>query len=450
MEPGTMQARKIGWWERNKEAFFPVPLIGACGAAVFVVASRTARIGFRGAALLTGIVALPSLICGITAFAMRISPGRDGLRLHVHKDVEEPAAETLRNTWLYERDRYRRSVGRAQFYAVQFGAMATLFLGASALLVTPHWGLVAIVSDLPLGAEPYPLPYVILVGASLAAATATAFVVQFVKLLVRLSSYDISARAFSWSTRSLALVALGDLGLLLVLPITNAKWAILLGVFAGVTGDHTISLLLQRAGKSLGVAPPAERGPSPLLSIEGVLPEHVDRLQEEGIFSIHDLALIPTARLFFSTPYGLQMICDWQDQALLLTRWGADRARSLSDHLGIRGATDLRKLAARGVPESREPLRRTLRLDEDAPLAEKLSELANDEVTRRLELYAEKCLVRQPAHFDEERRESEAADPCIVDGTSSPGPEARRRPAAQEARPSRRRPVLLRILHVFA
>lgn len=404
------QGSPVTWWGRNRETLLPMPVVLLCLFAVGAFqwgSASAAGLAKDVRFVMVGLVGLPSFLCVMLAVGMGISRGRAGLALHIHDAVEEPTRETVRRMWRYERDRYRRSVSRAQFYAVELGATATLFLTFSALLIERRW------SEVASGAAP---SRAVLAAASVAAATATAFVVNFVKLLVRLSSYDISARAFSWSTRAVALVAVGDVGLLLVLPISTAPTAILLGVFTGVTGEHTISLLLERAGKSLGFAPAAERGPSPLLCIEGLLPEHVDRLQEEGIFSVHDLALAPTARLFFSTPYGLQMISDWQDQALLLTRWGSDRARDLFDHIGIRGALALRKVA-RELPESaHESLRRALRLDERAPLEPLLAVIAHDEATRRLEVYAEQSVVLHPAHFDEEKREREEADRCAAPG----------------------------------
>ena len=69
--------------------------------------------------------------------------------------------------------------------------------------------------------------------------------------------------------------------------------------------------------------------------------EDYARLIEEGVDSVHALAFFPTPRLFFNTRYSLQCICDWQDQALLLTYFGAARAQLFRERLGIRGVPTL-------------------------------------------------------------------------------------------------------------
>jgi hypothetical protein len=252
------------------------------------------------------------------------------------------------------------------------------------------------------------------------AATVTAFLIGFVKMAVRLSGYDLSARAFSWSTRSVALSVVADVGLLLALPINDDWNAILLGILTGIAGEHAMTLLLEKAPKALGLAPALQpRGPSPLLFIDGIMAEHVDRLEEEGVLSIHDLALVPTARLFFNTPYGLQMICDWQDQALLLVRVGLDRARDLLNQMGIRGAIALRNTAqhligpgptyprdtsdtekAANDPGICKALQRALKLDDETPLEPLLTTFRDDEATVRVSMYSQ-SVVLGPAQFEE-------------------------------------------------
>ena len=405
-----------GRWRRIRtfaraalELFFPIPVVAGCGWAVLHAARppEAALAGLRSETVV-GLVALPFVLCFILAMRMGICLGRGGLIIHIHRSAPRVASETIRRTWAYERDRYRRSVSRARFYAVQFGATATLVLALATLLLARYGSRVSsgTSSGNDLGV------FAAIGAASVAAATATTFLVNFMKVLVRISVHDISAAAFSWPTRALSLVVIGNVGLLLVLPITTLQTAVLLGMFAGVTGEHTISLLLERTGKSFGFAPAVQRRPSPLLAIEGLLPEHVQRLEEEGVFSIHDLALAPTARLFFNTPYGLPKISDWQDQALLLTRWGPERTRDLFDKVGIRGAIALRRIAHELPDQARDPLRRALRLENEAALEPLLSVIERDETTLRLELHAEQCVVLEPAHFDDPIVEGEEIQNC--------------------------------------
>lgn len=364
--------------------------------------------------IIMGLVALPGFLSLMLALGLVVVSGKAGLQLHTHRDTEPHLGEAVQKSWAYERDRYGCALSRAQFYAIVFGVVATLFLACSMLLL--RWGAS---NDKKAS----------VLALSIVAATVTAFLIGFVKMAVRLSGYDLSARAFSWSTRSVALSVVADVGLLLALPINDDWSGILLGILTGIAGEHAMTLLLEKAPKALGLAPALQpRGPSPLLFIDGIMAEHVDRLEEEGVLSIHDLALVPTARLFFNTPYGLQMICDWQDQALLLVRVGLDRATDLLNQMGIRGAIALRATAQHLIgpgpaytkaifdtgnayddPRIRDALQRALKFDKETPLDPMLTAIRDDEATLRVLVHWQ-SIVLEPAQFQEPAQAGPAAD----------------------------------------
>jgi hypothetical protein len=251
------------------------------------------------------------------------------------------------------------------------------------------------------------LPAALPFAAAGIAATVTAFLSEFSRLIVRLSSHDVSARAFSWSTRSILLVAVAVVGLLLVLNF-GLKEAVLLGILAGAMGHHAITLLLDKAPKMLGLAHGAAIVPSPLLALGGIRAEHAARLEEEGIVTVEDLAFVPTARLYFNTAFGLQTICEWQDQALLVARLGPERVADLFRQMGIRLMTDLARTArdvldAPGSAETaavRDALHRVLKLEKEAPLDPVLRAVAADQTLVRLQQYR-RSVVLEPAQFEE-------------------------------------------------
>lgn len=368
------------------------------------------------------LVALPAVLSMILALRIGTYAGTKGLRLHLHlrRDHQpDEIAEAALRTWSYERDRYRRSVTRTEFYAVAFGVITSLLLAGLALI--GHFE---------------ESPDLALIGVSVATAIVAAFLVAYVGSMVRTSSHDISARAFAWATRSVVLVAAATAGLAVIIspregeaPLLGLKGALLLGLFTGVTGYHAIDTFLGKANELLGIKKGVERRESPLEAIEGILPEHVARLEEEGLVSVHDFAFAPTPRLFFSLPYGLQAICEWQDEALLLAKLGIDRVRDLFRAFGIRGAVafrrlaeeELRKLAgghdggaAAGHETARQVLVRVLRLESEESLEPFLLAFAADASVERLEAY-ERAIVLEPAQFDKEAGVPDPEeDRCVV------------------------------------
>ncbi|HET7544854.1 MAG TPA: hypothetical protein VFK05_33535 [Polyangiaceae bacterium] len=322
--------------------------------------------------------------------------GRDHLRWIQTKNASQA-------TWSYELFRFKRSLERVRMNALLFGSVSTFILAVCVFaLALSH----AFPSQTKL------LPNLI---ASLIVATSSCFLMRLGGIAVRISSVDISARMFAWATRSIILAAIADLGLFFTVEKLGATWnqlnlehAVLLGVFSAATGDHALDLLLRRAAKLFGAAAPSEAGASELLKLEGVTAKHVDRLEEEDILSIHDLAFVPTARLFFSTAYSLQQICNWQDRALLWVYVGAEGATSLGRQMKIMGAIDLLDCAHQVLHESnpdKEDVRKTLStaltLDKGGLYA-LLRSMAHDQVTRRVRLYWQGAVATTPSPTDDE------------------------------------------------
>jgi len=284
-------------------------------------------------------------------------------------------------SWEYEKDRIGWLQCRLVLQTLLFGDVTSLALMCSALM----W------SADPAGSQKM-LP----IACSVAAAAATAFLANLARIILRISGGDVTTRTFSWAIRSVILVIIADVGLFALLGDAAAgiNHALLIGIFVGATGDHAIQFFLDKAAKALNTGPIEAQKASPLLDIESITASHVERLEEEGIVSIHDLAFVPTARLFFATAYSLQQICDWQDRALLLVYVGKRSAQALAEQMNIRGAIDLRAFAhdllfEPGKPSEtdiRESLRKALNL-EPGGLAAVLESMAHDEVAMRVRYY---------------------------------------------------------------
>jgi len=121
--------------------------------------------------------------------------------------------------------------------------------------------------------------------------------------------------------------------------------AALLGAAIGLLGDRIFGEITERAAGVLGMHAPAAQRPSDLHEIDGLNEDDVVRLGEEGVDSLHALAFVPTARLFFNTVYSLQCICDWQDQALAIKYLGTARVQTFREKFMVRGAIDTRMIA---------------------------------------------------------------------------------------------------------
>lgn len=290
------------------------------------------------------------------------------------------AEANVRSSWMYERERFLRASQRVAWMAILFGFLATLPLLTGASLD---------VLRLDLGGADKVNRFVL----SLVTAAATSFAISFYGVIVRIAGGDVTSRMFAWAIRALVLVVVANCGLFVLLSqeVDSPARALLLGVFTGALGDRAIQLFLKRAPAVFKIEAGDDKAPAQLTQIEGITLEHVQRLEEEGILSVHDLAFVPTARLFFSTAFSLQQICNWQDRALLQVYVGKETAGALAEQLQIRGALDLLGLAHDLVrmPANalqRATLAKACKLSEDG-VNSLIESMAHDEATMRLSVH---------------------------------------------------------------
>ncbi len=296
--------------------------------------------------------------------------------------------------WKYESIQTERARERFMFHATMYGftSSATLMIGAWVSMKT-------LARVQALEAAPWEVYGAIAVGT----ATAVAFSKDFVRMLVRASMRDCSTAMLAWATKRLVVAVVGTT-LFVALASTAASDAVnglvksgagsvLLGASVAIVGEQITGALSDRAARVLGISLPKGTGEG-LKAIAGLEDDDILRLAEEGVDSVHALALCATPKLFFGTPYSLQRICDWQDQALLIARVGMSRARIFREQLMIRGAIDAQLLAQRLFPISgaqgerdpseRDPLVIVLGFATDAQASAALQHLADDDAISQL------------------------------------------------------------------
>lgn len=97
-----------------------------------------------------------------------------------------------------------------------------------------------------------------------------------------------------------------------------------------------ISWFTRIANKSLG-EPSRRSDAQRLLAVDGITVFHEERLLEEGIHNLHDLAFADVSRLLIRTPYTARQLFDWVDQSLLLLHLDVGESESFRRG-GIRNA----------------------------------------------------------------------------------------------------------------
>ncbi len=287
------------------------------------------------------------------------------------------ALSKVQSSWIYEGERFDESLLPMQLNSVAFGALASVFASIAYLV----WCKAS-------------SPPILLLTETLLATVVLSYSLHTVRHLVRISSSDFNARMFSWAARSLILACIAGVGAMALgnslvrdKAGTGEAW-----IVAAIGGESVLQGIVERAGKIVGYTPPVPRN-TWLGAITGLSEEDCARLAEEGVDSAHALAFVPTARLFFNTKHSLQRLVDWQDQALLITYLGPERAKALFEETGIRGMIDLRgvieallRARAQKPNEAMEKaISRALRLESGA-FEILLRTVVWDEVTLRLHL----------------------------------------------------------------
>ena len=302
--------------------------------------------------------------------------------------------------WDLEAARARDGVQRVVLYAGFLGTITSVTLCLCVMLLDGHAGSgTALRTSLPL---------------TVISAVCASFAVSIARIIVRAAQRDGSGKMFAWATRSLFLSILG--AMLFVLGVAQSKEApfvsstggfIAVGIAVALVGEHFLRSILERAGKLLGVeASVKSSSEADIGDLNGLSEEDIVRLAEEGIDNIHALAFVPTPRLYFSTTYSLQRICNWQDQAMLIVATDT-RAATFRDQMMVFGATDAQVMAERFMTPAAEPggtsgfsaadledLSKRLGFGNAALARVALHALAEDEMTRRLRVYSHGTVER--------------------------------------------------------
>jgi hypothetical protein len=334
----------------------------------------------------------------------------DRMRFHLFMPparVDEktlPILQSVQESWIYERRRFRGALAKTGTHALIFGMTASITLSLAFLVYqqavgsTPkgQW-LFDWKAALPAEAGVWRLRA--LVAVACASAAAGGFLLSFARILIRLANQDFNARMYSWASRAAFLVLVATVISTTLLAregqsgtVHMPYHAVLLGLTIAVFGSSVLELIANKAAGIFGISTENVRKASDLTHIDGLSPDDIERLAEEGVDSLHALAFVPTARLFFSTNHSLQRLVDWQDQALLHVYVGQTRAQALKDKLLIRGAIDLRgavlELAktTEASATRREALRQALGMD-DGQLTTFIDTIQEDQVTRRLSVH---------------------------------------------------------------
>jgi hypothetical protein len=294
-----------------------------------------------------------------------------------------------------------------------YGLLVTLLLGLCAMAAAPP-----VLLGRPASSQPE----------KVALAVATAILINFARdlgrMAVRVANRDASSRMLAWNIKRLMMTAVGTLllsgfafaGSLPEALQGPAGWLLIGGAMA-LFADQVMESVSDRFAALFGVKRPPPVDGESLRRLDGMGEDDLERFGEEGIDSAHALAMCSTAKLFFNTPYALQRICDWQDQALLVVRLGEAKARLFREQLQLRGAIDAQHLALdflhpdRLDDKQREDLVKVLGFASEAQARRVLERLAADELIRQLACY---------------RR----ALPVDVDAEGPPAPPSHRPPAA--------------------
>ena len=339
---------------------------------------------------------------------------------HADSDWSEPerrwkreATDRIQRLWTIEARHSVQAQHRMMQHACLYGFAASSIFS---------WGLI-VNSGVPLACQTR------MMAIAAGSAAFTSFSLSFGRMTVRASIRDTSARMFAYALRALILSVLSALLLVALLwhhsvaasvpagdaaqlakdgavlaqqPFKGPTSYMMLGMVVALIGEGVLSQITARAASAVSLHVPnkAAAGAIQLASIDGLGELDILRLGEEGIDSIHALAMASTAALYFATPYTLQRLCDWQDQALLITYVGMAKAQTCREKLMVRGGIDLQRKAdflmeecpsSQEVHESRlktfEIIRSSLGFISIEQARESLFPLAHDEVIRRLRIY---------------------------------------------------------------
>ncbi|HEU4411537.1 MAG TPA: hypothetical protein VFS43_40200 [Polyangiaceae bacterium] len=359
----------------------PPPAGGLFSAEVLVACSPAAV-----------VCALPTLL----SYSL-IAAGQRSLETRLNFDVPggpssqreaewAPAYVEARLRWRHEAAHVVLARKRIAHHGRLYGLLVSLLLGLCAMIAAPQ-----VLFGRPPSTQPE----------KVALAVATALLINFARdvgrMAVRAANRDASSRMLAWNIKRLMMTAVGTLllsGLAFAGSLPEALqgpagWLLIGGAMA-LFADQVMDAVGDRFAALFGVKRPPQDDGESLRRLDGMGEDDLERLGEEGIDSAHALAMCSTAKLFFNTPYALQRICDWQDQALLVVRLGEPKARLFREQLQLRGAIDAQRLAAdflrpgRVDDKQREDLVKVLGFASEPQARMVLERLACDDMIRQL------------------------------------------------------------------
>jgi len=353
--------------------------------------------------VLVGACALPKLLCFCVALivtrAMRkrmfdldrgvrpglSAPASAGAVLTELDALETSAVVRAQQTWKFEMDQLEKMQDRMFHHAGLYGFISSVALSACVLMMGPE--LLG-----GVGNDHYRH-----IAAAIAAATIVSFAKDFGRMAMRAAGRDLSAQMMAWSTKRLLVVVVAAT-LAELIPAqqhlsagSGTLTAIAIGAAVAFLGDRAVEAISDRAATALGITPLKAANAFGLQQIDGVDEEVVLRFAEESIDSVHALAFYPTPRLYFSTKFSIQRICDWQDQALLIARVGPVRAQTFRDQFGAKGIVAAREIAraltSNAAPLDLEDVRKVMGLATPVQANFFLRDLAFDELAAALAVY---------------------------------------------------------------
>jgi hypothetical protein len=307
--------------------------------------------------LLLGLLALdqPMRWAGAAAAVPALLVLLQYVYLWAHKPASAGAADdTVPLKWQDERARraVESSYGPRTLF-IRYGFPAIVLLVECLVL-----GFVLVNDDAFLD-----LKWQVVYGAQFGAVGAYAWVV--IELGRRSFRRDVTSGIALWSVVTLAIgpMLAGALSLIWTpTPQDGDAWQhAVVFFYAGYAPRRVLAAITSAASKLLGdgPTPSVETRSTPLTKIRGITPQVEERLAEEGVDNVENLATVEPIRLLRDTPYDLRTILWWVDEAILM-RYVPQRWEMLEER-GITGAIDIADLAAATANSKTESQRRRLR-----------------------------------------------------------------------------------------
>ena len=304
--------------------------------------------------------------------------------------VEIPAglAPRLRQrvglTWAYEKQRACWSLSRAALFASMWGLTGTLTLLGGVYLSLPF------LEGMDFGANRSRA----LVAFAVTSAAGTRFLFDLAKICVRTGTDDASKRMFSEALRGLLYAVLvagvaASMAPELGLDISGPALAVALGSAIAILGASSMTHLQQRLAVAFGLGRVEIANLTPLSAIAGCSPAELERLRDEGIESAEALINTPVPRIFLSTRFSLQRICDWIDRGRLLCLLGVGCAADLRAKTGIVGVLALRDLCMREPDRAGAVLAQAMRLGKRSEASTVIQTLVDDDDVTLLDAFSQ-------------------------------------------------------------